>query len=101
MGELERVKNAKRRKEEVLEFTVFADGDVANKDSAKNTSENYDIKIDDDEMTPYGRATSSGINESVRKRTWQEIDGQDSAMKSKRRSTRLTRRATWTWEPRR
>ena len=98
MGELERVRNAKQRREEFLEVTVFADGEDEN--SAMKTSKNYDIKIDDDEMMTFdGRATSSGINESVRKRTWQEIDGQVSASKSKRRSTRLTRRATWTWEP--
>ena len=35
-------------------------------------------------MTPDGRATSSGINESERERTWQEIAGQDSASKSKK-----------------
>ena len=35
-------------------------------------------------MTLDGRATSSGINESERKRTWQEIDGQDTASKSKK-----------------
>ena len=35
-------------------------------------------------MTLDGRAPSSGINESERKRTWQEIDGQDSASKSKK-----------------
>ena len=35
-------------------------------------------------MTLDGRAASSGINESERKRTWQEIDGQDSASKSKK-----------------
>ena len=97
MGELERVRNAKRRREEFLEVTVFADGE--DEDSAMKTSKNYDIKIDDDEMTFDVRATSSDINESVRKRPWQEIDGQVSASKSKRRSTRLTRRATWTWEP--
>ena len=85
MGELERVKNAKRRREEFLEkVTVPADGEVADEDSAKKTSKNYDIKIDDDEMTPDGRATSNGINESERKRTWQEIDGQISASKSKK-----------------
>ena len=70
MGELERVKNAKRRREEFLEkVTVPADGEVADEDSVKKTSKNYDIKIDDDEMTLDGRATSSGINESERKRT--------------------------------
>ena len=85
MGELERVKNAKRRREEFLEkVTVPADGEVADEDSVKKTSKNYDIKIDDDEMTLDGRAASSGINESERKRTWQEIDGQDSASKSKK-----------------
>ena len=35
-------------------------------------------------MTFDVRVTSSGINESERKRTWQEIDGQDSASKSKK-----------------
>ena len=84
-GELERVKSAKRRREEFLEkVTVPANGEVADEDSAKKTSKNYDIKIDDDEMTPYERATSSGINESERKRTWQEIDGQIYASKSKK-----------------
>ena len=48
MGELERVKNAKRRREEFLEkVTVPADGEVADEDSVKKTSKNYDIKIDD------------------------------------------------------
>ena len=85
MGELERVKNAKRRREEFLEkVTVLADGEVADEDSVKKTSKNDDIKIDDDEMTFDGRAAGSGINESERKRTWQEIDGQDSASKSKK-----------------
>ena len=85
MGELERVKSAKRRREEFLEkVTVRADGEVADEDSVKKTSKNYDIKIDDDEMKLDGRAASSGINESERKRTWQEIDGQDSASKSKK-----------------
>ena len=84
MGELERVKNAKRRREEFLEkVTVPADGEVVDEDSVKKTSKNYDIKIDDDEMTLDGRAASSGID-SERKRTWQEIDGQDSASKSKK-----------------
>ena len=35
-------------------------------------------------MTLDGRAASSGINESERKNTWQEIDGHDSASKSKK-----------------
>ncbi len=55
------MRNAKRRREEFLQVTVFADGDVADEDSAMKTSKNYDIKIDDDEMTFDGRATSSGI----------------------------------------
>ena len=59
MGELERVKNAKRRREEFLEVTVIADGDIADEDSAMKTSKNYDIKIDDDEMTFDGRATTA------------------------------------------
>ena len=85
MGELERVKIAKRRREEFLDkVTVPADGEVADEDSVKKTSKNYDIKIDDDEMTLDGRAASSGINESERKRIWQEVDGQHSASKSKK-----------------
>ena len=57
MGELERVRNAKRRREELLEVTVFADGEDEN--SAMKTSKNYDIKIDDDEMTFDGRTTTA------------------------------------------
>ena len=85
IGELERVKNAKRRREEFLgKVTVPADGEVADEDTVKKTSKNYDIKINDDEMTLDVRVTSSGINESARMRAWQEIDGQDSASKSKK-----------------
>ena len=48
---MERVKNAKRRREEFLEkVTVPADGEVADEDSVKKTSKNYEIKIDDDEV---------------------------------------------------
>ena len=85
MGELEREKNAKRRREEFLEkVAVPGDGEVFDKDSANKTSKNYDIKINDDEMTLDVRVTSSSINKSERKRTWQENDGQDSASKSKK-----------------
>ena len=100
MGELERVKNAKRRREEFLEkVTVPADGEVADEDSVKKTSKNYDIKTDDDEMALDGRATSTGINESERREPGRKLMGRTPPASLRRRSTRLTRRATWTWEP--
>ena len=89
MGELERVKNAKRRREEFLEkVTVPADGEVADEDSVKKTSKNYDIKIDDDEMTLDGRATSR--HQRIRaQENLEEVDGHQRTPPESKRKEKL------------
>ena len=100
MGELERVKNAKRRREEFLEkVTVPADGEVADEDSVKKTSKNYDIKIDDDEMTLDGELPAAASTNPSEREPSRKLMGRTPPSSPRRGSTRSTRRATWTWEP--